>query len=49
VISLPQLTLNINTDVLKELVFQLPPEDFEKIAFEIRERFEMVKLAQSNE
>ena len=49
-ISLPQLTLNLNADNLKELIFQLPPEDFIKLAFEIRERaetFEMMELAQS--
>ena len=47
---MPQLTLNLNTDDLKELIFQLPPEDFVKLALEISERsetFEMMELAQS--
>jgi len=42
--------LNLNTDDLKELIFQLPPEDFVKLALEISERsetFEMMELAQS--
>ena len=47
---MPQLTLNLSIKNVKELVFQLPPEDFMKLSIEIEERaetFEMMRLAES--
>ncbi len=47
---MPQLRLNLSIENLRELVFQLPLEDFMKLAIEIKERaetFEMMRLAES--
>ena len=47
---MPQLALNLSIENVKELVFQLPPEDFMKLAIEIEEHaetFEMMRLAES--
>jgi len=44
------MILNLDIDNLRELIFQLPPKDFIKLALEIKERaeiFEMMELAQS--
>lgn len=45
-----QLTVNLDVDKIRELVFQLPPKDFIQLAREIEERletFEMMQLAES--
>ena len=47
---MPQLALNLSIENVRELVFQLPPEDFMKLAIEIEEHaetFEMMRLAES--
>ena len=47
---MPQLTVNLDVDKIRELVFQLPPKDFIQLAREIEERletFEMMQLAES--
>ena len=47
---MPQLTVNLDVDKIRELVFQLPPKDFIQLAKEIEERletFEMIQLAES--
>ena len=47
---MPQLRLNLSIENVRELVFQLPLEDFMKLAIEIKERaetFEMMRLAES--
>jgi len=48
--KMPQLTVNLDVDKIRELVFQLPPKDFIQLAREIEERletFEMMQLAES--
>ncbi len=47
---MPQLTVNLDVDKIRDLVFQLPPKDFIQLAREIEERletFEMMQLAES--
>ncbi|MCZ6679813.1 MAG: hypothetical protein O7E52_21485 [Candidatus Poribacteria bacterium] len=47
---MPQLTVNLDVDKIRDLVFQLPPADFIQLAEEIEARLEtleMMKLAES--
>ena len=47
---MPQLTVDLSTHEIRELVFQLPPADFIQLAKDIDERletFEMMQFAES--
>ena len=47
---MPQLTVNLDVDKIRDLVYQLPPADFIQLAEEIEARLEtleMMKLAES--
>lgn len=46
---MPQVTLDMSTEEIKELIFQLPPMELLKIAEEIEERAETIGLMHVSE
>jgi hypothetical protein len=46
---MPQVTLDMSTEEIISLIFQLPARDFMKIAEEIEERAETVAMMQLSE
>ena len=47
---MPQITLKMNKEEIKDLIFQLPPQDFLELANSIEERvetFSMMRLAET--
>lgn len=46
---MPQVTLDMSTEEIKNLIFQLPARDFMKIVEEIEERAETVAMMQLSE
>jgi len=46
---MPQVTIDMNAEEIKNLIFQLPVKDFMKIVEEIEERAETVVMMQLSE
>ena len=46
---MPQLTLDMKTEELKDLIFQLPPRDLFRLVQEIEERAETVAMMRLSE
>ena len=46
---MPQLTLDMKPEELKDLIFQLPPQDLLRLLDEIEERAETVAMMQLSE
>ncbi len=46
---MPQLTLDLNVEEIKALVFQLPPQDFFTLVDAIDERAETIAMMQLSE
>jgi hypothetical protein len=47
--EMPQLTLDLNVEEIKALVFQLPPQDFFTLVDAIDERAETIAMMQLSE